>query len=174
LSWNGLQAVSVKTREITTITMLLLTTAIFGFVLIPIGIDEGFGASGAGLSPRFMPEAATIGIGIALLFGLLRHLFVAESNQSPEEGSDGEGAHPLRAVVIISICLFFSLIGFRVAGFYLGGVAMAFLLTMLLGERKILKVVVFPILVLLVIYVVFEFGFQIRLPKSGLIPSIPV
>jgi hypothetical protein len=51
---------------------------------------------------------------------------------------------------------------------------MAAILTLLLGERELLKVIVFPILVLLVIYVVFEFGFQIRLPKSGLIPSVPV
>lgn len=164
---------SVKSREIIIIAVLLLMTAIFGFVLIPIGIREGFGASGAGLSPRFMPELATIGIAIALIFGLIRHLFVAESNEGPDPSSEG-GDHPMRAVIVVTICLFFSVIGFRVAGFYLGGVAMAFSLTMLLGERKLLKVVVFPILILFVIYLVFEFGFQIRLPKSGLIPSIPV
>jgi hypothetical protein len=165
---------SVKSREIFIIAVLLLATAMFGLVLIPVGIDEGFGASGAGLSPRFMPELATIGIALALIFGLLRHVFVAASNEIPDVASDHEGGHPLRAVIVISICLFFSLIGFSLVGFYLGGFAMAFSLTMLLGERKFVKVVVFPILVLVVIYLVFEFGFQIRLPKSGLIPSVPV
>jgi TM2 domain-containing membrane protein YozV len=165
---------NVKSREITTITVLLITTAIFGLVLIPIGIREGFGSGGAGLSPRFMPELATAGIALSLIFGLLRHLFIAASNESGDLESANDDGHPLRAVVVVAICLFFSLIGFRVAGFYLGGVAMAFLLMMLLGERKLFNVLGFPILVLLVIYLVFEFGFQIRLPKSGLIPSIPV
>ena len=165
---------SVKSREIIIIAVLLLTTTIFGLVLIPVGIGEGFGASGAGLSPRFMPELATIGIALALIFGLLRHVFVAGSNEVPDAASDYESGHPMRAVIVISICLFFSLIGFSLVGFYLGGFAMAFSLTMLLGERKFVKVVLFPILVLVVIYLVFEFGFQIRLPKSGLIPSVPV
>jgi hypothetical protein len=165
---------SVKSREIIIITVLLLSTAIFGFVLIPAGIGEGFGASGAGLSPRFMPELATIGIAGALLFGLARHLFVAASNEEPDSSSEAEGGHPLRAVTVIAICLFFSLIGFRMAGFYLGGIAMACSLTLLLGERKLINVIVFPVLVLIVIYLVFEFGFQIRLPKLGLIPSVPI
>lgn len=165
---------NVRSQEIFIIAVLLSVTAIFGLVLIPLGIREGFGTDGAGLSPRFMPELATIGIAVALVIGLLRHLFVAESNERSETVSDSEGGHPLRAVTIIMICLFFSFVGFRVAGFYLGGVAMALLLMLLLGERKFFNVVVFPILVLLVIYLVFELGFQIRLPKSGLIPSIPV
>jgi len=165
---------NVRSQEIFTIAVLLIVTAIFGFVLIPLGIREGFGTDGAGLSPRFMPELATLGIAVALVFGLLRHLFVAESNERTETVSDSEGGHPLRAVTIIMICLFFSFVGFRVAGFYLGGVAMASLLMLLLGERKFFNVVVFPILVLLVIYLVFELGFQIRLPKSGLIPSVPI
>jgi TM2 domain-containing membrane protein YozV len=165
---------SVKSREITIITVLLITTAIFGFVLIPVGIREGFGSDGAGLSPRFMPELATAGIALALIFGLLRHLFIAESNESADLESANEDERPLRAVIVVAICLFFSLVGFRVAGFYLGGVAMAFFLMLLLGERKPFNVLGVPILVLLVIYLVFELGFQIRLPKSGLIPSIPV
>lgn len=164
----------VRSREIVTISVLLLTTAMFGIFLIPLGIGEGFGAGGAGLSPRFMPELATIGIAVALIFGLLRHLFFAASDENPEASSDSVGGHPLRAVTAISICLFFSTIGFRVAGFYLGGAAMAVFLTMLLGERKPRNVLLIPVLVVVIIYVVFEFGFQIRLPKSGLIPSLPV
>jgi len=165
---------SEKSREIATIAGLLLVTAILGFVLIPIGIREGFGSDGAGLSPRFMPELATIGMAVALIFGLAKQFLAAESGDAAKSVSENNGGDPMRALIVISICLFFALIGFRVAGFYLGGVVMASSLTVLLGERKILKVVVFPILVLLVIYVVFEFGFQIRLPKSDLISSIPV
>jgi hypothetical protein len=165
---------SVRSREVAIIAGLLLVTAVFGLVLIPMGIREGYGSGGAGLSPRFMPEIATMGIAAALIFGLLKQLLTVENAAGAESLPDGVVGHPMRAVIVIAICLFFSLVGFRMAGFYLGGVVMAASLTALLGERKILKVVVFPILVLIVIYIVFEFGFQIRLPKSGLISSIPV
>ncbi len=165
---------SVRSREAAIIAGLLLVTAVFGLVLIPMGIREGYGSSGAGLSPRFMPEIATMGIAVALLFGLVKQLLSVETAAGAEAHPDGVVGHPMRAVIVIAICLFFSLVGFRMAGFYLGGVVMAASLTALLGEREILKVVVFPVLVLIVIYIVFEFGFQIRLPKSGLIASIPV
>ena len=156
------------------IVVLLVATLIFGFYLIPLGINEGFGEIGPGLSPRFMPELATAGIALALAFGLACYLFFPSSQSDADIQSPDDDGHPLRAVAVISICLFFAAFGFRVAGFYLGGVAMAALLTFFLGERKLLNVVVIPILVLAVIYVVFEMGFQIRLPKSNLIPGVPI
>jgi len=156
------------------IAALLIATLIFGFVLIPLGIGEGFGEIGPGLSPRFMPEIATAGIAAALLFGLARYIFASEVEGAADIPLDHEGGHPLRAVAVILICMFFAAIGFRVAGFYFGGISMAILLTLFLGERKVLNVVLTPILVLAVIYVVFEIGFQIRLPKSNLIPGVPI
>lgn len=163
---------SDRTREIIIIATLLIVAMIFGFGLIPLGIKEGSGSGGPGLSPRFMPEIATAGIALALMFGLMQ--YVIGSVPDDETSALHAGGHPLRAVTAMVICLLFAGIGFRVAGFYLGGVAMAALLTVLLGERKPLNIIVIPILVLSVIYLVFEFGFQIRLPKSGLIPGIPV
>ena len=65
------------------------------------------------------------------------------------------------------ISMFFAYFGFAIGGFYLGGVAMAIVLTLLLGERKALNVVFVPVLVLASIYLIFELGLQIKLPKSG-------
>ena len=161
-----------RNREIWIIVALLIATLIFGFGLIPLGIREGSGSGGPGLSPRFMPELATAGIALALISGLVQYL--KGPVPDAETPSHDEGRHPLRAVAAMAICLLFAAFGFRVSGFYLGGVAMAALLTLLLGERKPLNVIVIPIAVLTVIYLVFEFGFQIRLPKSGLIPGVPV
>lgn len=166
--------VNVKQRETLIIVVLLIATLIFGFVLIPVGISEGSGDIGPGLSPRFMPELATAGIALALVFGLARYLFASKPEDDTGVPPLDEGGHPLRAVAAISICLFFAIIGFRVAGFYLGGVAMALLLTLLLGERRLRNAVLVPVLVLTVIYLVFEMGFQIRLPKSNLIPGVPI
>jgi len=166
--------VNVKQREILIIAVLLITTLIFGFVLIPIGISEGFGDIGPGLSPRFMPELATAGIAIALAFGLARYLFASKPEDDTGVLPLQEGGHPLRAVAAMSICLFFAIIGFRVAGFYLGGITMALVLTLLLGERRLINALLIPVLVLTLIYLVFEIGFQIRLPKSNLIPGVPI
>ncbi len=51
---------------------------------------------------------------------------------------------------------------------------MAVLLTLLLGERRVLISIVFPTLLLAVIYLVFEIGLQVRLPKSGLFPGLAI
>ena len=51
---------------------------------------------------------------------------------------------------------------------------MAALLIFLLGERKVRNVLLFPVIILIVIYLVFELGFQIRLPKADIIPGLPV
>jgi len=161
-------------REVLIIVVLLIATLVFGFVLIPLGISEGFSEVGPGLSPRFMPELATAGIVIALGFGLARYLFASGMEQDDEIPTHHEGGHAIRAVAVILICLFFAATGFRTIGFYLGGMIMSMLLTLLLGERKLFGVVVVPILVLAAIYLIFEIGFQIRLPKSNLIPGVPI
>jgi hypothetical protein len=166
--------VNDKTRDIVIIVSLLIATLVFGLVLIPIGISERSGNIGAGLSPRFMPELASAGIAFALLFGLFQYLTSSIPDDDMGLASHHVGGQPLRAVVAITICLIFALVGFNATGFYLGGVIMGASLTLLLGERKLLNIIVVPILVLTVIYLVFEFGFQIRLPKSGLIPGVPV
>ena len=166
--------VNSRYREMLIIAGLLIATIIFGFVLIPLGINEGFGEIGPGLSPRFMPELATAGIAVALAFGLGRYIFTKEPAEDRGVVSHHEGGHPFRAVAAILICLFFAAVGFRVAGFYFGGIAMAVSLTLLLGERKFLSAVLIPVVVLAIIYLVFEVGFQIRLPKSNLFPGVPV
>ena len=163
-----------RTRDILIIVALLIATILFGFVVIPLEIREGSGNIGAGLSPRLMPELATAGIALALLLGLFQYLTSATPAEEMGLASHHEGGHPLRAVAAIAICLGFALFGFNATGFYVGGVLMAVILTWLLGERKVLNIIVIPILVLTTIYLVFEFGFQIRLPKSGFIPGVPV
>jgi hypothetical protein len=174
LSLAQVWPVNVKHKETLVIVVLLIATLIFGFVLIPVGISEGSGDIGPGLSPRFMPELATAGIALALAFGLARYMFASKPEDDTGDPPLDEGGHPLRAVAAISICLFFAIIGFRVAGFYLGGVTMALLLTLLFGERKPLNALLIPVVVLTVIYLVFEIGFQIRLPRSNLIPGLPI
>ena len=141
----------------------------FGFGLLPAGIQVGPASVGTGLSPRFLPQLATASIAMALAWGLFRSVADRGKSDQPDQAA---GPNPRKPLVAAAICMAFSTVGFDLAGFYLGGIAMAILLTMLLGERRVLISIVFPTLLLAVIYVVFEFGLQVRLPKFGLIPGL--
>lgn len=166
--------VSERARQLLVIGGLLACTLGLGFGVIPAGIEEGFGSKGPGLSPRIMPQIATTGITLALVFGLFRTILAKDQIDETLATGEKSGDHPLRAAGAILICLLFAYIGFDALGLYLGGVAMAAALTLLLGERKLLYVLLLPILTVAVIYGLFELGFQIKLPKSNLIPGIPI
>lgn len=147
--------------------------AFHGMVLKDIESMRGaFSSDDQGFSPLFMPWLAIAGIGVAVVFGSLMILIGREPLGLPSGVPVHAGSHPLRAVGAAVVCLFFAYAGFSLAGFYVGGVAMAIVLTLLLGERRALGVLLFPVLILVVIYVVFELGFSIRLPKSDLIPGL--
>ncbi len=165
---------SSRRLELLIITALLAAALAFGFVVIPIAIDLGINSSGTGLSPRFMPQLATVGLALALAFGLAQLALGKESSraESPLESTGGD--HPLRALGAVMISLLFAYYGFAIGGFYLGGIAMAMIMTLLLGERKALIVIFVPVLVLASIYLIFELGLQIKLPKSDLFSGIPI
>jgi hypothetical protein len=146
----------------------------FAFVVLPRGINEGFASGGPGLSPRAMPELAVAGIVLALAFGLISSFFAAAPSTDASAAPPGLEAHPLRSIGALVLCLAFAYLGFSLLGFYLGGLLMAVLLTLLLGERQVVKVLVIPLLTLVLIYCIFELGFQVRLPKAGFIPGIPL
>ena len=166
-----------RRREVLVLIALIAMTLLLAVVLLPLGIDEGSGRQGPGLSPRAMPRLALIGMVIALGFGLVLTLAGATSTGAPAavlQSQDGEVKYPRRAISAVLICLAFALFGFDWLGFYMGGVAMAVLLTLLLGERQVFRVVVIPVLILALIYGVFEIGFQIRLPKADFVPGLPL
>ncbi len=153
------------------IALFLAGAAAFGFVLLPIGIQVGSANAGAGLSPRFLPQLATASLAIALVWGLFRAV-AGRGERQPADQTDG--SNPRKPLVAATICMAFAIGGFDLAGFYLGGFVMAVLLTLLLGERRVLISIVFPTLLLAVIYLVFEIGLQVRLPKSGLFPGLAI
>ena len=133
-----------------------------------------FNSDDPGISPQFMPRLAIAGIVLALAFGSLMLLMGREPRGLVSGEAARAGLHPLRAAGAVVICLSFAYAGFSLAGFYLGGVAMAIILTLLLGERRVLGVLLFPVLILIAIYAIFELGLSIRLPKSDLIPGLPL
>ena len=163
---------SRPTSEALVIVGLLVTTLVFGFSLLPMGIADGSGNQGAGLSAGFIPRVATFGIAIALGFGLFETLIRARFKKGTVQIAQEPDTHPFRAALAALVCLLAAYVVFAVAGFYIGGVLMGIVLLLLLGERRFVTIVVFPTLVLTVIYVIFELGLQVRLPKANLIPGL--
>jgi hypothetical protein len=151
------------------IAVFLAITLVFGFGLLPAGIEVGTVNTGTGLSPRFLPQLATAAIAIALAWGLIR---ASANKNAAEESAAPETGNARKPLIAATVCLAFATVGFDLAGFYLGGAVMAIMLTFLLGERRVALSILFPTLLLAAIYVVFEFGLQVRLPKSGFIPGL--
>lgn len=158
-------------REILSIAALLAATVVFGLGLLPMGIELGYGSDGAGLSPRFMPQLAVMGIGLALAYGLIQSILGNTVVEQPLLASEHGVDQPLRALGVALICMLFAYFGFNLAGFYLGGVAMAIMLMLLLGERKLHTVLLFPLLVLALVYVILSLGCKLGCPRPTSFPA---
>lgn len=152
-------------QETLRIAALLVVTLLFGFVLLPLGIGLGYGSDGTGLSPRFMPQLATAGIVLALVIGLFQSVVGTAAVEIGAVGGSSQ-RHPLRALGAVAICMLFASVGFSLFGFYIGGALMGVVLTLLLGVRNVAGVLLFPVLIVAAIYLIFELGLQVRLPKS--------
>ena len=158
-------------QESLAIGAMLAAAILFGLWVLPLGIGAPSASQGVGLSARFMPQLATLGIVLALAWGLYGSL----TGTAPAVKAGGDqGGHARKPIGAVAICLVFAVIGFELAGFYVGGVCMAVLLTVLLGERRLPVIVLFPTLLLATIYLLFEFALNVRLPKLGLIPGLQV
>lgn len=156
-------------REPLAVAALLAAAIVFGLWILPAGI--GPGGAGEGLSPRFMPRLATVAMVLALAWGLLGSLIGTRPPRKPD--SDGE-SHVRIPIVGVAICLAFATVGFALAGFYIGGICMAALLTVVLGERRVWVVILFPTLLLAAIYLLFELALNVRMPRFGLVPGLPI
>lgn len=158
-------------RESLAIAALLAAAIAFGLWILPAGIGPGGAGEGEGLSPRFMPRLATAAMALALAWGLLGSLAGTRAFREPDGDRESHVRIPIGGV---AICLAFATFGFALAGFYIGGICMAAALTVLLGERRAWVIIVFPILLLAAIYLLFELALNVRLPRFGLIPGLPI
>ena len=157
--------------ETVTIGAFLAAAITFGLLVLPAAIAPGDSGQGAGLSPRFMPQLAVASIVLALAWGLSRSLI---RNRQPEQQARRPRKQILTPICGVAICIVFAAVGFDLAGFYVGGIFMAVLLTLLLGERRPWVIILFPAVLLATIYVLFELALNIRLPRLGLIPGLPI
>lgn len=168
-----------RSSEIRLLIALLVLVAIFTFWLIPNSIEdpEGFGYA-QGLAPSFSAYVVAIIATITLLLRLLRVLKsnpinvhpTAQSSQSESsELVQDEPGKQKRAWMIIGTCLLFAFVLIPYVGFYISSFAFVVLLAIVMGEHRPVMLIALPVLLLVAVYLGFEEGFTISLPRGELI-----
>ena len=72
----------------------------------------------------------------------------------------------------VTKCLIYSFFLIKTLGFYLASLIFITLLSFLLGEKRILILFFFPILLMTVVFVSFEIGFNIFLAEGNILPQL--
>jgi hypothetical protein len=154
--------------ETATIAGLLVLACIFYFVIIPGQVDSG---GGAGLSPRFILDVVTYGVAGACLLRLATLWLRPVSSQEIEYNehlADREPRHYGRIALIFVGCLVYTSVLIDFLGFYPSSVLMLFCFALLMGERRVLMLLLYPLTITGVLYVLFDVAFQMRMPAGTL------
>ena len=159
-------------REILQLIVLLVVVAVFWFVIVPAGVvdPEGYGLD-QGLPPSFSPKLVAVLATMLMAFRLAQLLLnkdaAVEASITDEEDDLSSGL-PRRGLTGMAAAIVFSQIMIPLVGFYLASGLLLSGLLATLGERTALRLVVFPALVVAVVWLLFGQLLSIRLPSGML------
>ncbi|NQW10190.1 MAG: tripartite tricarboxylate transporter TctB family protein [Alphaproteobacteria bacterium] len=162
-------------REMIEIGVLFVANLVFLFVVVPLGIEDparfGFGE---GLPPSFSADlvgalVAVIlgGRFIQLLTGRVDGYRATGSGAGPAEPVE-EGQRLQLSLIGMAAAVLFAVILVPVLGFYLGAWFFLFSLLGLLGETRLLHLIVLPPVVVLLVWGMFDRLLSVRLPSGVL------
>jgi hypothetical protein len=164
-------------------TVLLIAFIVLAAVLALVVVPAGISASRMpGVTPRTVPYGVAAGIALLCLIRLAALWIVPQSLAGASEvvASDPEAdlepdsepeeeRYTGRLALIVAGCFLFSALLVPYLGFYLAGISFVAGIMGILGERRLRFLVLVPTGLALAIYVLFEMGFSIRLPKGTLL-----
>lgn len=173
---------SPKQAETLQLLLLLAVDTIFFFVIIPHGVQdpEGFGWD-QGLPPSFSVRLVAAIAAILMLGRLVkihfaktpdpaaavpagRALDVLDEDAEP----DLDAGVPVRGIMGMAAALIFSIVLVPIAGFFIGSAALLVSMLLILGERRLSRLAIFPGIVILLIWILFGQLLSIRLPVGWL------
>jgi hypothetical protein len=167
-----------RSSEIRLLIILLALVGLFTFWMIPASVKdpEGFGYA-QGLAPSFTVYMVAIFAAITLLARLVRvwrevprdagsSASLNENENDWDEPVHNDTTSQKRSWTIIGSCLLFAFILIPYAGFYASSFAFIVILAIIMGERRIIILVLLPAILLVGIYLGFEKGFTISLPRG--------
>ena len=160
-------------HEKSLILILLSITLFFVFWIIPESIEdpENFGLKD-GLNPSFAPYLIGFFAFFTLVFEYVKHYILNPKIGFSSEKISFSKEVFYRIIKIIIVCLFYSFFLIETLGFYLASLIFITLLSFFLGEKRILILFFFPILLMSVVFVSFEIGFNIFLPQGIILPQL--
>ena len=145
------------------IAALFIFAMVFLFVLVPRAIEPYVLEPGLGFAPRLVPSVAAAGLLLALAAGWRATSRGGAPASAPADSEPNPGGLQ-RVLLMLVACGLFALASASFGGFYLGGIVLVGTLAYLMGERRPAWLVLYPVLLMAVIYGIFEWGFQMRLP----------
>ncbi|MEQ8348369.1 MAG: tripartite tricarboxylate transporter TctB family protein [Sneathiellaceae bacterium] len=166
---------------------------LFSFVVVPLGVDTSY-VEERDLGPRFILDLASAGIALAALSCLLRiglaglrqgarpagrggraaaDAATADAGRSGADGTAGEEKAGARRVLLVLAAIgIYAFLLIDLIGFYVASVLTLWLVTWLLGERRLLLVTVYALLLTGGIFALFEIVLQTRLPKGWVLQGL--
>jgi tetrahydromethanopterin S-methyltransferase subunit F len=156
--------------EIVQLAILLVVVAVFYNFIIPYSIidPEGFGLD-QGLPPSFSPKLVS-SIAVTIMLFRLGSLLITPSIDTEKvtiENDDGlSSGLPIRGLMGMAAAVVFSQLLIPVLGFYIASVLLLIGMLKILGEKSIMKIVFFPLLVVAGVWLLFAQLRSIRLPSS--------
>ncbi len=155
----------------------LMLAGVLWFVVVPAGIPVSRMAAGATLTPRSLPYAVAAAIAVlcALRLAMLWLRAPRDEGATPAPAAGaGESRHPFRLAIIVALCLIYGHSLIPLAGFYLSSMLLLAVVALLLGERRWPYLLLVPPGLALAVYLLFERGFMIRLPKGAIMSAWPL
>ena len=165
--------ISKNFHEKSLILILLSITLSFIFWIIPESIEdpENFGLQD-GLNPSFAPYLVGFFAFFTLFFEYVKsYIFYPKTGLGSEKISFSTEVL-YRIIKIIIVCLLYSFFLIETLGFYLASLIFISFLSFFLGEKRILILLFFPILLMSVVFFSFEIGFNIFLPEGIILPQL--
>ena len=151
------------------ILFLFVSTLFFIFWIIPKSIidPEGFGLRD-GLPPSFSAYLVGLFCLTTLISAYIKINLTNKNNPLNKNIISFSSNIFFRSSKIIIICLLYSFLFIEYLGFYIGSLIFLYILTFLLGEKRIFVSILFPILLMVCVYLGFNVGFNIFLPEGKL------
>ncbi len=176
---------SARRVELTELLFLLGLVAVFYFFVIPAGITDPDGfVLDEGLPPSFSARLVAVLAAFVILLRVVRLYWLPDaspksapashSTQSTDEPVPSEPRVSLtrRVWIGVGVAWLFAFGLVPVLGFPVASVLTLALMLFVLGERSVPRLVLFPIIVTLGVWILFEQLLSVKLPPGLLLPLI--
>ena len=166
--------------ELCQLAILLALVGMFYFIIIPTGIIDPEGMTlDEGLPPSFSAHLVAILAALLMVFRGVKLIFFTD-NEAPEEIENGERNEieadvdprplelPVRGIAGIAAGLVFAYAVTPLIGFFAAGLILLVVLLRVLGETRPAALFIPPVIVVALVWVLFEQLLSIRMPSGML------